>query len=100
MKRVLLVSANLTTEPYPVYPLGLAVIAAALAQAGHQLEQFDFLASGASEAQLAVQIAAFAPDYVCVSLRNLDNCDSLSATGYPAIAKRLVEVIREGCPAP
>jgi len=46
MKRVLLVSSNVTTEPYPVYPLGLAVISAALSEAGHQVEQFDFLASG------------------------------------------------------
>ena len=89
MKRVLLLSSNVTVEPYPVYPLGLAVIAAALAAAGHVVEQFDFLASGTSEAELAARIAAFAPDYLCLSLRNLDNCDSLSAsTGYPAIANR------------
>jgi lipid biosynthesis B12-binding/radical SAM protein len=100
MKRILLVSSNITTEPYPVYPLGLAVIAAALAAAGHQPEQFDFLASGESEELLAARIAAFDPDYVCVSIRNLDNCDSLSATGYPAITRRLVEVIREGSRAP
>ena len=101
MKRVLLLSSNVTVEPYPVYPLGLAVIAAALAAAGHVVEQFDFLASGTSEAELAARIAAFAPDYLCLSLRNLDNCDSLSAsTGYPAIAKRLVAVIRERSGAP
>ncbi len=100
MKRILLVSSNITTEPYPVYPLGLAVIAAALAEAGHQPEQFDFLASGESEELLAAKIAGFDPDYVCVSIRNLDNCDSLSATGYPAIAKRLVEVIRKVSRAP
>jgi lipid biosynthesis B12-binding/radical SAM protein len=100
MKRVLLLSSNITVEPYPVYPLGLAVIAAALAAAGHVVEQFDFLVSGESEAELAARIAAFAPDYHCLSLRNLDNCDSLSATGYPAIAKRLVAVIRERSRAP
>ena len=100
MKRILLVSSNVTTEPYPVYPLGLAVVAAALAEAGHDTEQFDFLASGESEELLSARVAAFAPDYVCISIRNLDNCDSLSATGYPAIARRLVEVIREGSRAP
>jgi len=100
MKRILLVSSNITVEPYPVYPLGLAVIAAALASAGHHTEQFDYLASGESEELLAARVAAFQPDYVCVSIRNLDNCDSLSATGYPAIAKRLIDVIREGSRAP
>ena len=100
MKRVLLVSSNITIEPYPVYPLGLAMIAAALAKAGHAVEQFDFLASGESEAELAARIKAFSPDYLCLSIRNLDNCDSLSDTGYPAIAKRLVAVIRAHSPAP
>jgi lipid biosynthesis B12-binding/radical SAM protein len=100
MKRVLLVSSNITVEPYPVYPLGLAIISAALANAGHAVEQFDFLACGESEELLAARVAACEPDYVCVSIRNLDNCDSLSATGYPAIAKRLVEVIRAGSRAP
>jgi len=100
MKRILLVSSNVTTEPYPVYPLGLAVISAALAAQGHELEQFDFLAAGESEELLRQRVTAFAPDYVCLSIRNLDNCDSLSQTGYPAVAKRLVEVIREGSQAP
>ena len=100
MKRVLLVSSNITTEPYPVYPLGLAVIAGALAGAGDEVEQFDFLASGESEALLAERVAAFAPDYVCVSIRNLDNCDSLSVTCYPENARKIIEVIRAGSPAP
>ena len=100
MKRILLVSSNVTTEPYPVYPLGLAVIAAALAAAGHETHQFDFLACGESEELLAARIAEVAPDFVCLSVRNLDNCDSLSATGYPGIARRLVELVREGCRAP
>jgi lipid biosynthesis B12-binding/radical SAM protein len=100
MKRILLISSNITTEPYPVYPLGLAVIAAALTGAGHEVEQFDFLASGESEELLAARVAAFAPDYVCVSIRNLDNCDSLSVTSYPEIARRIVAVIREGSGVP
>ena len=100
MSRVLLVSANITTEPYPVYPLGVAAIAAALTGAGHRVEQFDFLAAAASEKRLRARIGAFAPDCVCISLRNLDNCDSLSSTSYPAVARRLIEVIRESAAAP
>jgi lipid biosynthesis B12-binding/radical SAM protein len=100
MKRILMVSSNVTTEPYPVYPLGLAVISSALSGEGHELEQFDFLAAGESEQLLRERVAAFAPDYVCMSIRNLDNCDSLSDTGYPALARRLIEVIREETGAP
>lgn len=100
MSRILLVSSNVTVEPYPVYPLGLAVIAAALTAAGHRIRQFDFLAAGESEALLKECVADFAPEYICLSIRNLDNCDSLSSTGYPAIARRLVELFREVSPAP
>lgn len=95
MKRILLVSSNVSRDPHPVYPLGLAVVAAGLAESGHQVEQYDFLASGESEALFRGKIASFEPDYVCLSLRNLDDCDSLSRAGYPEIAKRLVGWVRE-----
>jgi lipid biosynthesis B12-binding/radical SAM protein len=100
MKRILLVSSNVMTEPYPVYPLGVAVISAALAAEGHELAQFDFLASGESEELLREKLSSFRPDFVCVSIRNLDNCDSLSSTGFPAVARRLVEIVRELSKAP
>ena len=100
MTRILLVSSNITTDPFPVYPLGLAVIASALIGCDHTVDQFDFLVAGKSEEALCERIRAFVPDYVCLSLRNLDNCDSCSATTYPAIAKRLVEVIRKTCSVP
>jgi len=95
VKRIFLISSNVSREPLQVYPLGLAVVAAGLAESGHQVEQFDFLASGESEALFREKIAAFDPDYVCISLRNLDNCDSFSRAGYPEIAKRLVGWVRE-----
>jgi lipid biosynthesis B12-binding/radical SAM protein len=100
MKRILLISSNVITEPYPVYPLGLAMIAAALHAEGHHVEQYDFLASGESEVDLAERVTRFAPDFVCLSIRNLDNCDSLSSTGYPAAARRLVSLVRERTAAP
>lgn len=100
MARVFLVSSNISREPAVVYPLGLAVVAAGLVMAGHQVEQFDYLASGESEDRLRDTIAAVAPDYVCLSVRNLDNCDSICPASYPAIAKRLVEVCRQATAAP
>lgn len=99
-KRILLISANTTREPYPVYPLGLAMIASALDGDGHLTEQFDFLASGESEECLLERVVSFAPEYVCISIRNLDNCDSLSSTGYPETTRRLVQVIKGATAAP
>ena len=95
MARVLLISSNVTEEPMPVYPLGLSVIASALAAQGHLVEQFDFLAAGRSLDRLRARIAAFAPGYVGIGIRNLDNCDSLTRISYPALAGQLVEVVRE-----
>jgi lipid biosynthesis B12-binding/radical SAM protein len=95
MARILLVSSNVTEEPMPVYPLGLAVVAAALAAQGHQVDQFDFLVAGLSLDLLRDRIRTFAPDYVAIGIRNLDNCDSLTRTSYPTLAKQMVEVARE-----
>jgi lipid biosynthesis B12-binding/radical SAM protein len=96
LKRVLLISANVTREPYPVYPLGMSVVASALAAGGFETSLFDFLAAGESDDALREAIGSFSPDFVCLSMRNLDNCDSLNAVSYSSFAKRLVGVIR-GC---
>jgi hypothetical protein len=75
MSKVFLLSTNITTEPYPVYPLGMAIIAGALVEGGHQIMQYDFLAAGQSEQSLAEAVRTLAPDVVCLSLRNIDNVD-------------------------
>lgn len=76
MSRVFLISSNTATDPYAVYPLGMAVVSGALKGAGHQVQQYDFLAYGQSLANLAEKIAAFSPDIIAISLRNIDNVDS------------------------
>jgi lipid biosynthesis B12-binding/radical SAM protein len=100
MKRILLVSSNTCRDPSPVYPLGIAVVAAALAASGHRVEQFDFLASGEAEEEFRRKAAEFDPEFVCISVRNLDNCDSRNPLGYVATAKRLVDAVRRTGTAP
>ena len=96
MSRVFLLSSNITIDPYPVYPIGMAVVASALVSAGHRVEQFDYLASGKSEAGLRERLKEFAPDYIGLSLRNIDNADSFSDLGgwYLNVAKNLLGVVR------
>lgn len=96
MSKVFLLSTNVTTEPYPVYPLGMAVIAGALVEAGHQVLQFDFLAAGKSQQALVESIGNFTPDVVCLSLRNIDNVDSftIESAWYLAQAKELADIVR------
>lgn len=81
MSRILLISANTATDPYPVYPLGMLVVAEGLRMAGHEVRQFDMLASG-SEVALASLVDDFAPHFAGLSLRNVDNVDSLSANEH------------------
>jgi lipid biosynthesis B12-binding/radical SAM protein len=100
MKRILLASANTCREPSPVYPLGLAALAAALTASGHRVEQFDFLAAGESEEAFRARVAGFAPDFICISVRNLDNCDAREPLGYAASAKRLVDAARRSRAVP
>ena len=76
MSRIFLVSSNTSVDPYPVYPVGMAIIASALVSAGHEVCQFDMLAEGHSETGLRQTIADFLPHYVGISIRNIDTVDS------------------------
>jgi len=102
MSRVFLISSNTTVDPYPVYPLGMAVIAGALFEAGHEIRQYDCLAHGDDPLSLQEELLVFSPDLITLSLRNIDNVDSFSGEDgwYLQRVKRLVESIREVADAP
>lgn len=102
MSRVFLISSNTTTDPYPVYPLGMAVVAGALQTAGHQVQQHDPLAQGESMQQMLQQIKTFAPDLLAISLRNIDNVDSFSGEDgwYLQKIKDFIAEIRQEISAP
>lgn len=94
MSHILLVSANITVDPFPVYPLGMAVVAAGLTARGHTVEQFDFLVAGGAEEAFSERIRTCRPDFIGISIRNLDSCDSLSDADYTVTLRRLVQVAR------
>ncbi|MDT8379911.1 MAG: lipid biosynthesis B12-binding/radical SAM protein [Desulfotignum sp.] len=100
MARVLLISANTTTNPMAVYPLGLALVDAALVRQGHRTEQFDLLFDREKgQTGLESAIAGFMPDIVGISVRNIDNVDSISVHEhwYLGRIKELVSRIRKTC---
>lgn len=102
MSRIFLISSNTTTDPYPVYPLGMAVVAGALQAAGHQVQQYDPLAQGESMPQMLRQIKGFAPDLLAISLRNIDNVDSFSGEDgwYLQKIKNFIAEIRQEVSTP
>ena len=68
--RILLISANGYDVPYAVFPLGLAQVNAALRAAGHETRWVDCLAD---TVPVEKTLAEFQPDFVGVSLRNIDD---------------------------
>ncbi|PLY00940.1 MAG: B12-binding domain-containing radical SAM protein [Desulfuromonas sp.] len=102
MSRVFFISSNVTIDPYPVYPLGMAVVSGAVKRAGHEVEQYDCLVDGDDIDTLRTRLEAFAPDLISISLRNIDNVDSFSGENawYLARVKQLVADLRGICTAP
>lgn len=97
-----MISANTSTDPYPVYPIGMATVSSALNAGGHDVRQFDILASDLSDERIREAITVFDPHYVGVSLRNIDAVDSCNTedTWYLSADLRLMKIIRETTKAP
>ncbi len=68
--RILLINANRCATPDPVFPLGLAYLAAALRGAGHECQWLDRLAH---PEDMASAVRRLRPDAVGISLRNIDD---------------------------
>jgi radical SAM superfamily enzyme YgiQ (UPF0313 family) len=95
--RVLLISANQYTQPYPVYPLGLDYVMGVIAKR-HQIQVIDY-AGGDGEKALDTVLTAFHPDVVGISLRNIDNVEIGSPQTLWAHVQGLISQTREKCSA-
>jgi radical SAM superfamily enzyme YgiQ (UPF0313 family) len=69
-RRVLLISANSYAVPYAVFPLGLAQVNAALREAGFETRWVDCLVD---REPVEAVLDSFQPDFIGVSLRNIDD---------------------------
>lgn len=93
--RVLLISSNTATSPYPLYPLGMSMIASALKGAGHDVMLFDYLQSETSLNALEEAVHGFEPGLVGISMRNVDNVNFLAEERYVDDVKGIVNKLRE-----
>jgi lipid biosynthesis B12-binding/radical SAM protein len=98
--RVLLVSANVASAPYAVYPLGMSMVAGALRDAGHEVEQFDFLHSGMSMDALAKAVKESGPGIIGISIRNIDNVNLVNEKRYIEVVGHIVRRIRQETDVP
>ena len=96
--RVLLVSTNRERAPQPVVPNGVACVASALAQAGHDVRVLD-LCFARDPIRAAREAArTFAPDVVGVSVRNIDNSDLIALRHYTPEAAAVTQALRDAAP--
>lgn len=99
-KRLLLVSANRYTNPYPVYPLGLSYLVTYLAGRLPDLDIqiFDFNLS--TPEAFTEYLTEFRPDYVGLSLRNVDDVNFYSQESFISGYRSIVEIVRStsSCP--
>ncbi|MGA3280503.1 MAG: lipid biosynthesis B12-binding/radical SAM protein [Smithella sp.] len=90
--KVLLISANILRIPYPVYPLGLDYVAGSL-DFRYQTKIAD-LNDFATSDELETSIREFSPDFVGVSIRNIDNTDVINSRGFLPEYQNLISRIR------
>ncbi|MCP4682465.1 MAG: radical SAM protein [Desulfobacterales bacterium] len=91
--KVLLISTNMLTEPYPVYPLGLDYVAGAISR-DHQIKIADMNVIQ-THSSLRDVIRDFGPDVIGISLRNIDTADSTDPKEFFKEGRKLTRMIRE-----
>jgi radical SAM superfamily enzyme YgiQ (UPF0313 family) len=94
--KVLLISINQCENPYPVFPLGLACLEAVLRPAGYEVRCVDYQADAASARQA---VAAFQPDFVGISLRNIDDVVIKRRETFFDPVAALTDEVRRACAA-
>ncbi len=98
MQQIVLISANQETTPVAVYPIGIARLARALEQKGHEVIQLDMLVDG--EEKVLGYLQHNHVDMVGLSLRNIDNTNSEQTRSYVSYYIRLVNSIKSVTNAP
>jgi radical SAM superfamily enzyme YgiQ (UPF0313 family) len=100
MATILLISCNVTEEPYPVYPLGLTMVAAAARAKGHEVFEWDILVGERSTERAVEAAKRCKPDMVGLSLRNVDNVNFAEQETYVPHYKEFVRRLRQDIQAP
>lgn len=86
-----MINCNSTTNPFPVYPLGLSHLIATLEKAGHLVNLYDIQLDRDGIEQ---RIADFRPEIVGLSLRNVDDTSSVTRQFYAATLVDVAETVR------
>ncbi|MCX6306879.1 MAG: radical SAM protein [Bacteroidetes bacterium] len=99
-KKLLFVSANRYANPYPVYPLGISYLNTYLCERlpHYQIRIFDFNLN--TPETFREILKEFQPDYVGLSLRNVDDVNFYSQESFINGYKMIVDIVRETTTSP
>jgi radical SAM superfamily enzyme YgiQ (UPF0313 family) len=98
--KVLLIAANTERVNMPTMPVGLACVAAATRQAGHETSFLDLMHASEPGAAVAERMTAFEPDVVGISVRNIDDQTLSSPRFLLEKVRGVVTECRHSSPAP
>jgi len=98
--KVLLVSPNVETLPDPVFPIGLAYVAASLKQNQIPCKVLDLCFVNDYDTALASSVNSFSPDIIGLSIRNLDNVSYPKYISYLPFYRQIVRSLRKYSRAP
>ena len=98
--RILLISPNREKRPDPVFPLGLGYLAAAVKARGWPVRISDLCFSPDWKESLLLDLRSFNPDYIGLSIRNVDNVTFPATVSYLPFIKEVLRVCREASAAP
>ncbi|MGD0583269.1 MAG: lipid biosynthesis B12-binding/radical SAM protein [Bacteroidales bacterium] len=93
--RLVLVSANRQTDPYPVYPIGISYLSSFLNVHRPDLEiyLFDFMTSSFEDFIKLLQKTE--PGYIGISLRNIDDVNIYRQESFIEHYKKIIGITRE-----
>ena len=98
--KILLISVNRERMPFPVFPLGLAYIAMAVKEEGHQIKVMDLCFSQEVSVDLNHILQHFQPNLIGISLRNLDNLTYPTSVSYLKEVEEAVRICRQSTSSP
>ena len=98
--RVLLISANTEQVNVPVFPLGLACVATAVKNAGHEVNLISLMDEEDKNDYLEEGIKSFKPEAIGISVRNIDDQSRLNTKFLLESVKGVMDSCRSLSGAP
>ena len=99
-RKLVLISANRLADPYPVYPIGISYLRTYLNEHLPWLDVSLLDMNLHSVDSLESSIRESTPDYIGISIRNIDGANSLDKTSFIPGYAQIMDAVRRNSKAP